>query len=247
MQSEVYLTYHMTDPDDFYAKEDAWAVPANPIIEGSLSIERTAEVPPTYLLLQLPGETGHEFVLTRPFTPRARNNMIALMVARSDPEHYGEFVTFEFPRGMQVPGPIQVDNAINQDVEIISDTHVASPRGFDRSTSVRSSILPVEDSILYVQPLFVTAENVGIPELKRVVLAAGRGRRHGGDVRGSARDAVRCRARARDPRTRTDPVARSLEPEPTSDARPADRARRAASTNKHSKLSRTATSRPTAA
>ena len=172
VQSEVYLTYHMTDADDFYSKQDAWAVPANPIIEGSLSIDRSLEVPPTYLLLQLPGESGYEFVLTRPFTPRARNNMIALMVVRSDPENYGEFVTFEFPPDIQVPGPVQVDNAINQDVEI-SQTLTLLRQGGSRVDFGSLVILPVEDSILYVQPLFVTAENVGIPELKRVVLVLG--------------------------------------------------------------------------
>jgi uncharacterized protein len=180
VQSEVYLTYHMTNPDDFYAKEDAWALPTNPSAQGGidedagpqLAIERPNEVPPTYLLLQLPGETEHEFVLSRPFTPRARNNMISLMVARSDPENYGEFLAFGFPSGKQVPGPIQVDNAINQDVEI-SQTLTLLRQGGSTVDFGSLVILPVEDSILYVQPLFVTAENVGIPELKRVVIALG--------------------------------------------------------------------------
>ncbi|HWC15093.1 MAG TPA: UPF0182 family protein [Actinomycetota bacterium] len=173
VQSEVFLTYHMNDPDDFYAKEDAWEVPNNPGAQGSmLAIERPARVPPTYLLLQLPGETEHEFVLSRPFTPRARNNMIALMVARSDPENYGEFIAFEFPSGKQVPGPIQVDNAINQDVEISQTLSLLRQGGSEVDFGSLVN-LPVEDSILYVQPLFVTAENVGIPELKRVILALG--------------------------------------------------------------------------
>ena len=179
VQSEVFLTYHMEDPDDFYAKEDAWEVPTNPITANdSVQLGGSGAIAPTYLLLQLPEETEHEFVLTRPFTPRARNNMIALMVARSDPENYGEFVTFEFPSGKQVPGPIQVDNAINQDVEI-SQTLTLLRQGGSRVDFGSLVILPVEDSILYVQPLFVTATNVatttnvGIPELKRVVLALG--------------------------------------------------------------------------
>ena len=171
LQSEVYLTYHMTEPDDFYAKEDVWDIPINPSIGGS-TVTRSEFVEPTYLLITLPGETEPEFVLSRPFSPRERNNMVALMVARSDPANYGEFLTLDFPSGKQVPGPIQVDNAINQDVEI-SQTLTLLRQGGSTVDFGSLVILPVEDSILYVQPLFVTAESVGIPELKRVVLALG--------------------------------------------------------------------------
>jgi uncharacterized membrane protein (UPF0182 family) len=162
----------MTKPDDFYAKEDVWGVPINPTGEQGTSVTRSTLVDPTYLLITLPGETQPEFVLSRPFSPRARNNMIALMIARSDPGHYGEFLTLDFPSGKQVPGPIQVDNAINQDVEI-SQTLTLLRSGGSTVDFGALVILPVEDSILYVQPLFVTAESVGIPELKRVVLALG--------------------------------------------------------------------------
>jgi len=174
VQSEVYLTYHMTNPDDFYAKEDAWALPINPLADdlSGTNIPRPPFVTPTYLLIQLPGETEPEFVLSRPFTPRARNNMISLMIARSDPEHYGEYLTLNFPSGKQVPGPIQVDNSINQDVEI-SQTLTLLRQGGSEVDFGSLVMLPIEDSILYVQPLFVTAENVGIPEIGRVVLALG--------------------------------------------------------------------------
>lgn len=173
LQSDVFLTYHMTQPDDFYAKEDVWGIPINPTqSDNATSVEKSPLVEPTYLLITLPGETEPEFVLSRPFSPRARNNMIALMIARSDPEHYGEFLTLDFPSGKQVPGPIQVDNAINQDVEI-SQTLTLLRQGGSTVDFGSLVILPVEDSILYVQPLFVTAESVGIPELKRVVLALG--------------------------------------------------------------------------
>jgi uncharacterized membrane protein (UPF0182 family) len=171
LQSEVYLTYHMTNPDDFYAKEDVWGVPINPTVTDS-TVATSELVEPTYLLITLPGETEPEFVLSRPFSPRARNNMIALMLARSDPQNYGDFLTLNFPSGKQVPGPIQVDNAINQDVEI-SQTLTLLRQGGSRVDFGSLVILPVEDSILYVQPLFVTAQSVGIPEIKRVVLALG--------------------------------------------------------------------------
>jgi len=174
VQSEVYLSYHIDEPEAFYAKTDAWEVADNPSppLESALVTDRPAEIPPTYLLIQLPGETENEFVLTRPFTPRQRNNMISVMIARSDPENYGDLLTLEFPSGRQVPGPIQIDNAINQDVEI-SQTLTLLRSGGSRVDFGSLVILPIEDSILYVQPLFVTATNVGIPELKRVMLALG--------------------------------------------------------------------------
>lgn len=173
VQSEVFLTYHIEDPEGFYAKTDAWEVADNPVQTGaSVTIEREDHVPPTYLLIQLPGEAQTEFLLSRPFTPRQRNNMIALMLARSDPEHYGELVSLVFPSGRRVAGPVQVDNAINQDVEISQNLTLLRSGGsrVDFGSLVN---LPIDDSILYVQPLFVTAESVGIPELKRVVLALG--------------------------------------------------------------------------
>ncbi|MFN2525731.1 MAG: UPF0182 family protein [Actinomycetota bacterium] len=172
LQSEVYLTYHMTDPQDFYLKEDEWDVPS---VQLSPSETDRQRVPPTYLLITLPGESEDEFLLTRPFTPRARNNMIAFLAARSDPEQYGELVTLQFPRQVQVPGPLQIDNLINQDVEISETLTLLGQRG---STVAFGSLvtLPIGESILYVQPLFVTAENVGIPELKKVVMV------HGQDV-----------------------------------------------------------------
>ncbi len=165
VQSEVYLTYHMTDPEVFYAKEDEWEVPADPNPpEGA-----GGELPSRYLLAQLPGETEEEFVLTRPFTPRSKNNMIALMTARSDPESYGELIALQFSRNAAVLGPGQVDNLINQDPDISETLTLLGQRG---SEVVRGAqvILPIEDSILYVQPLFVVAENIGIPELKYVAL-----------------------------------------------------------------------------
>ncbi len=178
VQSEVYLTYHMTQADDFYSKEDAWAVPRiNEAVPetpttSTVTVPSDLGVAPTYLLIQLPDEDDEEFVLTRPFTPRARNNMISFMVARSDPGQYGELLVLQFPRQRLVEGPAQVHNLINQDVEISRTLTLLGQRG---STVTFGSLitLPIEDSILYVQPLFVTADNLGIPELKRVILVFG--------------------------------------------------------------------------
>jgi uncharacterized protein len=164
-QSEVYLTYHMEDAEAFYAKEDAWSIPGNP----NPNEQEAAELPARYLLFQLPGETTQEFVLTRPTTPRGKNNMIALIVARSDPEHYGELLSLEFSRQRTILGPTQVDNLINQDVQF-SQERTLLERGGSTVQFGAQVILPLQDSIVYIQPVFVTAENVGIPELKRLAI-----------------------------------------------------------------------------
>lgn len=169
LQSEVYRTYHMTDPFDFYSKEDEWSVAAAP--QRSHSVER-GPLGPRYLVFRLPGETEQGFMLTRPYTPRGRNNMISMFVARSDPGSYGELLTLQFPRQRVVLGPVQVDNLINQDVEISRTITLLDQEGSNVSFG-SLVVVPIEQSLLYVQPLFVTAEDGGIPELKKVVLVLG--------------------------------------------------------------------------
>ncbi|MGH2729912.1 MAG: UPF0182 family protein, partial [Actinomycetota bacterium] len=110
--------------------------------------------------------------LTRPFSPRARPNMIALMVARSDPSAYGELLTLQFPRTQQISGPVQINNLINQEPGI-SERLSLLRQGGSRVDFGALVTLPIEDSLLYIQPLFITAEDVGIPELKIVVLVLG--------------------------------------------------------------------------
>jgi uncharacterized protein len=171
IQSDVYLTYHIADPANFYAKIDAWDVPT--------ASETGEEVDPTYLLIQLPGTSEPAFVLTRPFTPRARNNMIAIMVGKSDPGEYGQLLTLDFPRETQIAGPAQVSNLINQDEAVSQARTLLGQQGSD---VIFGSLvtLPINDSILYVQPLFLAAQGTttsqqdqGIPELKRVILVFG--------------------------------------------------------------------------
>ena len=179
IQSQVYLTYHMEDPADFYSKEDEWAIPQSGTATtttttsgGTPTTTTNSDVDPTYLLISLPGETEEEFLLARPFTPRARSNMISLMLARSDPENYGELRILQFPRQVTVLGPVQVNNLINQDVEVSQTLTLLQQEGSDVEFGSLVT-LPIQDSILYVQPLFITAEDAGIPELKRVVLVFG--------------------------------------------------------------------------
>jgi uncharacterized protein len=176
IQTEVFREYHVEAPGDFYAGGEAWAVANTPDRSVGTAATTPGEdvgvVSPTYLLFELPQETQQEFVLARPFTPSNRNNMISLMVARSDPEHYGELISLEFPSARLVPGPVQVDNLINQDVEISETLTLLGQEGSDIRYG-KQVILPIEDSLLYVQPLFVTAESLGIPELKKVAVVYG--------------------------------------------------------------------------
>ncbi|MGH2790016.1 MAG: UPF0182 family protein, partial [Actinomycetota bacterium] len=171
VQSEVYLRYHVDDPLTFYSRNDEWEVAHTQ--SGSEDL-----VEPTYLLITLPGETEEEFLISRPFTPRDRNNMNALLVGRSDPDHYGELLTLDFPSSPPVEGPAQINNLINQNEEISRDITLLSDQG---STIIFGSLvnLPINDSILYVQPLFIEASSTaavdggGIPELQRVILVFG--------------------------------------------------------------------------
>ncbi|HET6497809.1 MAG TPA: UPF0182 family protein [Coriobacteriia bacterium] len=161
LQAEVYKTYHMTDARDFYNKEDAWELPG----------EREGRpMAPYYLLMRLPGETEESFQLVQPFTPRNRDNMIGWMSVDSDPENYGTRIVYKFPRGSVLLGPEQVSARINQDDVIAPQLTLWSQRG---SSVIFGNmlVLPLEDSIVYVQPLFLQAEQTAIPELARVIVA----------------------------------------------------------------------------
>ncbi len=171
VQSEVWSLYHMSKPAEFYSKRDQWAIPDNPQNLGAAFAGLPPKVPPTYLLFRLPGEGRQEFVLARPYTPRTRNNMVAELVARNDPPHYGQLVTLRFGDRF-VQGPIQVDNLINQDVRVSRLKSLLNQQG-SKVEFGSLVILPIARSLLYVQPMFVTARNVGIPELKKVILVLG--------------------------------------------------------------------------
>jgi uncharacterized membrane protein (UPF0182 family) len=166
VQARMYATYHMQDPRVFYNKEDLWSVPRMP--EGG----REREQDPYYTIMRIPGEPREEFVLLMPFTPLRRDNMIAWLAARSDGAAYGRLVAFLFPKQRLVFGPRQVAARIDQDAVISQQLTLWSQRG---STVLRGSLLavPVEESLVYVQPLYLAAEKGSIPELKRVIVAYG--------------------------------------------------------------------------
>jgi len=158
--------YHITDPNVFYTREDLWAVP----FEQSFGQEQFME--PYYTILQLPGYSEPEYVLIIPFTPDQRNNMIAWMVARCDQPNYGQVEIFLFPPERVILGPKQIENRIDQSTEISEQFTLWGQAG---SRVIRGNllVLPINNSLLYVEPIFLEAERGGLPELARVIVVYG--------------------------------------------------------------------------
>ena len=166
LQAEVYKTYHMRDPKVFYNKEDQWALP------GEGSDESGTAMDPFYVLMELPQEPVEDFMLMMPFTPRTKANMIGWMAAKSDPESYGERVVYTLPKQRLVLGPEQVSARVNQDPVISQQLTLWNQRG----SGVRWGnllVIPMDDSIVYVQPLYLQSEQTSMPQLTRVVVAYG--------------------------------------------------------------------------
>ena len=166
IQSRMFATYHMRDSQVFYNKEDLWSIPKK-TEEGQ---ER--EMESYYTIMRLPGEKTEEFILLIPFNPSKKDNMIAWMAARSDGPHYGKLIAYIFPKQKMIYGPRQIDARIDQDAFISQQLSLWSQRG---SQVIRGSLLaiPIEQSLLYVQPLYLAAEKGSLPELKRVLVAFG--------------------------------------------------------------------------
>ncbi len=164
VQTYIYTVYHMQAPQIFYNKEDQWQVPS--IADGgSESI-----MAPYYVIMRLPQEKKEEFILMLPFTPTGKDNLSAWMVARSDGEHYGKLVVYRFPKQKLVYGPRQIVARVNQDAEISRQISLWDQRG----SQVRQGnllIIPMEEALLYIRPLYLRAESGKIPELKRVIVA----------------------------------------------------------------------------
>ncbi|MGB4599116.1 MAG: UPF0182 family protein [Trichlorobacter sp.] len=163
VQAAMFATYHMTDPKVFYNKENLWDIPTL----GEQQME------PYYTIMKLPGEKKEEYILLLPFTPSKRDNLAAWMTARCDGDNYGKLLAYTFPRDRLIYGPKQIDARINQDSYISQQLTLWNQRG---SQVIRGSMLviPIEKSLLYVQPLFLAAaDKAGLPELRRVIVAFG--------------------------------------------------------------------------
>jgi len=162
-QTTLYTVYHMDEAQIFYNKEDQWQIPI--IASGA-----RADPMMRHMIMKLPGESREEFILMIPFTPRGKDNLSAWMVARNDGEFYGQLVVYRFPKQKLVFGPKQITNRINQDTDISQQISLWDQKG---SEVIRGNLLviPIEESLIYVQPIYLRAEGGRIPELKRVIVA----------------------------------------------------------------------------
>lgn len=162
-QTALYTVYHMGEAQIFYNKEDQWQIPVIARGKQSDSMMR-------HMIMKLPGETEEEYILMIPFTPRGKDNLAAWMVARNDGDFYGQLVVYRFPKQKLVYGPMQITNRINQDADISRQISLWDQRG---SEVIRGNLLviPIEEALIYIQPIYLRAEGGKIPELKRVIVA----------------------------------------------------------------------------
>lgn len=165
-QAQVYSKYHMNDVRVFYQNEDLWEVSKE--IYGTE--EKTMEA--SYYIMKLPGEKNAEFVSSIPFTPKDKKNLTGLMVARSDGENYGELVIYKMPKSKVIYGPRQIEAQIDQDTEISKEFSLWNSSGSKYSRG-NMFVIPIEDSLLYVEPVYLEASESSIPEVKRVIVAYG--------------------------------------------------------------------------
>lgn len=167
LQARAYCRYHMTDPRVFYNQEDLWEFPRQ-IGEGN----GQTMMNPYYTIMRFPGETKEEYILMLPFTPSNKDNMIAWLAARSDAPHSGELILYRFPKDSLVYGPMQIEARINQDSAISQQFTLWGQKG---TKILRGDIMviPVEDTLVYVEPVYLQADIGKIPELRKVIAAHG--------------------------------------------------------------------------
>ncbi|MGN1333786.1 MAG: UPF0182 family protein [Anaerovoracaceae bacterium] len=164
IQASVYGKYHMEDVNVFYQKEDVWDIASE--IYGM----EKQQMQPNYYIAKLPGEEKAEFFNSLPFTPKSKQNMTALMVARNDGDNYGQLVLYQFPKSRTIYGPEQIEAQIDQNTEISKEFSLWNSSG----TKYRRGnmfIIPINTSILYVEPVYLEAQNSSIPEVKRIIMA----------------------------------------------------------------------------
>ena len=164
IQASVYGKYHMEDVNVFYQKEDVWDIASE--IYGM----EKQQMKPNYYIAKLPGEDKAEFFNSLPFTPKSKQNMTALMVARNDGDNYGQLVLYQFPKSRTIYGPEQIEAQIDQNTEISKEFSLWNSSG----TKYRRGnmfIIPINTSVLYVEPVYLEAQNSSIPEVKRIIMA----------------------------------------------------------------------------
>ncbi len=166
IQSTQYETFHMTDPQVFYNREDLW-VPPQEKYDGAVN-----PMDPYYMLMKLPGSGQLEYLIMTPFTPQKRDNMIAWMAARCDFPDYGRMLFYELPKDKLIFGPNQISAMIDQSTTISQQLTLWDQKG---SGVIRGKliVIPIENSFLYVVPLYLKAQGTNFPQLKRVIVATG--------------------------------------------------------------------------
>jgi len=163
IQASVYQKYHMTDVASFYQSEDLWAVAKD--IYGQSEATMTSN----FFIMKLPGEDSAEFVSTIPFTPSGKSNLTGILTARSDGEHYGQIVLYRMPKDRIIYGPAQIEAQVNQDADISKEFSLWNNSGATYSRG-DMFVIPVENSILYVEPVYMVASTSSLPEVKRVIV-----------------------------------------------------------------------------
>jgi len=176
IQSDMYRDYHMTDPRVFYADEDPWEIPSDSsttprvaTLRGEFTEIGFKPMLPYYLLMSLPGENDLSYLIFQPFNPENRPNMQSFLVADADPENYGQLIDFRLPKGEFVDGPSQVATRINQDPDISQIFTLLDQQG---SSVIKGNlfVVPINQSILYYQPIYLQGEQNPLPEFKFVVV-----------------------------------------------------------------------------
>jgi uncharacterized membrane protein (UPF0182 family) len=164
IQSERLMTYHVINPQVFYNREDQWQIP-NEIYSGE-----PRQVEPYYLITSLPSVPFEEFILLLPYTPKQRTNLIAWLAARSDGENYGKLLLYNFPKERLIYGPEQIEARINQDPIISQQISLWNRQG-SKAVQGNLLIIPIEKSLLYVEPIYLEATQNSLPTLARVIVA----------------------------------------------------------------------------
>jgi uncharacterized protein len=164
VQAAMFSTFHMQNPAVFYNREDQWEIPAFDVGGQSMRME------PYYTIMKLPGEAGPEYIQMLPYTPRQKDNLAAWMAARSDGANYGRLMIFQFPKQTVIFGPRQIAARISQDQVIAPQITLWNQQG---SEVIQGTLLviPIEESLIYVRPLYLRAAGGQIPELARVIVA----------------------------------------------------------------------------
>jgi uncharacterized membrane protein (UPF0182 family) len=164
IQAQMYLPYHMTNAETFYNQEDLWRLPTQ------LYEDQEEVMEPYYVIMKLPESEQEEFLLILPFTPVNKDNMVAWMAARCDGDNYGTALLYDFPKQELIYGPQQIEARIDQDSDISQQLTLWSQEG---SKVIRGDLLviPLENSLLYVEPIYLRAEQSELPELKQVIVA----------------------------------------------------------------------------